>query len=383
MPGALKEALRNIRRRRIRTVLTVLGISIGIIALTVMGSLSEFINRMVQVTLEDARGVVQVNPKFAFGPPGSGAISLETQEQIRNMPEVDKVMPFVVTALGGLGGTAEEEGALSGLVGFPPQDTAERFRNIELESGTYLLPGDTDGILLGHNLAIKYDLRVGDTVNFRGFNFWVRGIFRPYEGLFVNSSAIASLETVRRIAVLSPQAVVLSVIPRPGIDAEDLAGKISQQADDVRVISPRKAEEEANRSLLIFSAMVVGLAVISLVVGGVATVNTMIMAISERTREIGLKKAIGAPDRAILFEYVTEATVIGTIAGSVGLIAGIVATFFLNRLTDSQFGLEIFRVTPRLSVLAVLFAAVLGALAGLFPALRAARLDPVKALRTE
>lgn len=72
----LKEAILNINRRRVRTFLTVLGISIGIIALTVMGSLSEFINRMVQVTLEDARGIVQVNPKFAFGPPGRLRISL-------------------------------------------------------------------------------------------------------------------------------------------------------------------------------------------------------------------------------------------------------------------------------------------------------------------
>lgn len=383
MSGTLKEALRNISRRRVRTVLTVLGISIGIVALTVMGSLSEFINRMVQVTLQDARGVVQVNPKFAFGPPGTGTISLETQEKIRALPEVARVMPFVVTALGGLGGTAEDEGALSGLIGFPPEDTGDRFKNVELESGTYLPPGDTNGILLGHNLAVKYGLRPGDTANFRGFDFVVRGVFKPYEGLFVNSSAIAPLETVRHMAALSPQAVVLSVMPKPGVDAEALAGTISQQGSDIRVVSPQKAEEEANRDLLIFSAMVVGLAVISLVVGGVATVNTMIMAISERTREIGLKKAIGAPDRAILFEYVTEATVIGFIAGSVGLIVGIVAAFFLNQLTASQFGLEIFRITPRLSLLAVLFAVFLGALAGLFPALRAARLDPVKALRTE
>lgn len=383
MPGVFKEALRNINRRRVRTFLTVLGISIGIIALTVMGSLSEFINRMVQVTLEDARGVVQVNPKFSFGPPGTGTISLETQDKIKQMPEVDRVVPFVVTALGGLGGTAAEEGAVSGLAGFQPEDTPERFKNAELESGTFLQPGDTNGILLGHNLALKYDLRVGDTANFRGFNFTVRGIFRPYEGFFVNNSAVAPIDTVRRIAALTPQAVVLSVIPRPDVDAEDLANKISEQADDIRVVSPQRAEAEANRNLLIFSAMVVGLAIISLVVGGVATVNTMIMAISERTREIGLKKAVGAPDRAILFEYVTEATVIGFIAGFVGLAVGIIATYFLNRLTNSQFGLEIFRVTPRLSALAVLFAAVLGALAGFFPALRAARLDPVKALRTD
>lgn len=378
----IREAFRNIMRRRLRSFLTVFGISIGITALTVMGSLSEFINRMVQVQLDDARGMVNVQAKFSFGPPGSGAIALEAQEKIRNIPEVKKVLPWVVTALGGLGGT-EEQGTLSGLVGFPPEETAERFKKMELDSGSYLEAGDTNAILIGHALALKYNLNVGDTANFRGENFRVKGIFQPYEGLFINGSVIAPLDTVRRLAMLTPQAVQLTAVPKEGVDAEDLAQTISDQVADVKVLSPRATEQEARSHLLIFTAIVLGLAIISLVVGGVATINTMVMAISERTREIGLKKAVGAPDTTILLEYVTEASVMGVIAGLLGLVVGITATVFLNRLTDNQFGLEIFRVTARLSLFAVAFAVFLGAAAGFFPALRAARLNPVDALRTE
>lgn len=378
----IREAFRNIGRRRLRTLLTVFGISIGITALTVMGSLSEFINRMVEVQLEDARGLVDVQPKFSFGPPGSGSIPLETQEKIRNTPGVNKVIPWVVTALGGLGGS-EEQGTFSGLVGFPPEETAARFRNMELESGSYLAEGDTNAILVGHALALKYDLEAGDEANFRGENFRVKGIFQPYEGLFINGSVIAPLDTVRRLAMLSPQAAQLTIVPDAGVSAEELAQTISAEVSDVKVMSPQAAEQQARDHLLIFTAIVLGLAIISLVVGGVATINTMVMAISERTREIGLKKAVGAPNRAILLEYMTEASIMGLIAGLLGLVAGIVATIFLNRLTDSQFGMEIFRVTVRLSLFSVVFAAFLGAAAGFFPALRAARLNPVEALRTE
>ena len=227
------------------------------------------------------------------------------------------------------------------------------------------------------------DLQTGDLVNFRGYDFVVKGVFKPYEGLYVNNSAIAPIDTVRRIALLPPQAVVLNVIPRQGIDPEELAQKIGAENPDIKALSPKAAEEQASRGTIIFTAIVLGLAIISLVVGGVATVNTMVMAISERTREIGLKKAIGAPDRAILLEYVTEAAIIGLIAGIVGLLVGIAATIGLNHLTDAQFGVQIFRVTPRLAALAVAFAVGLGALAGVLPAARAARLDPVKALRTQ
>jgi len=377
-----REALRNINRRRVRTVLTVLGISIGIIALTVMGSLSEFMNRMVEVSIQDAREIINVQPKFSLGAPGSGTISLDTQERIRKMPDVEKAIPFVVTALGGRDST-DDQSAFSGMAGFPPEDTAFRFRNVELQSGSFLDAGDTTAIIIGNGLALKYNLDVGDIVNFRGQDFLVKGIFKPYEGMYVNNSAIVPIDTVRRISLLPPEAVVLNVIPKEGADSEAIAATINEENPDVKALSPKAAEEQASRGTIIFTAIVLGLAIISLVVGGVATVNTMVMAISERTREIGLKKAIGAPDRAILFEYVTEAAIIGLIAGIVGLAVGIAATVGLNILTTSQFGIQIFRVTVRLSVLALVFAVCLGALAGLFPAYRAARLDPVKALRTQ
>lgn len=379
----LIEALRNIRRRKVRTFLTVLGIAIGIIALTVMGSLAELINRLVEVQLEDARGIITVEPKFSLGPPGSGNISIESQEGIAANPDVKKVIPFTVTLLGGIDGTEEQEGTLSAMVGFPPEETEERFGNVELASGNYLTAGETATLLLGHKLADKYDLQVGDVANFRGIDFTIKGIFKPYEGFFVNDAAVAPLATVQQIGLLRPESVALQVIPQEDADIESLAESIDEAFDDVNVTSPKAAEEQAQRSLIIFSAIVVGLAVISLVVGGVATINTMVMAISERRREIGLKKAVGAPDRAILLEYVTEAAVIGLIAGICGVIIGIIVTVVLNSVTEEQFGLEIFRVTVRLSLFSIAFAVFLGAVAGFFPALRAARLDPVKALRTE
>jgi putative ABC transport system permease protein len=121
--------------------------------------------------------------------------------------------------------------------------------------------------------------------------------------------------------------------------------------------------------------------VLALVIGGLSVVNTMIMAVTERVREIGLKKAVGAHTGHVLREYLAEAVLIGFLGGAIGYLLGLGLTNLLNALGRAS-NLELFLVTPALTALALGFAVALGALAGVIPAFRAARLDPVTALRT-
>ena len=131
----------------------------------------------------------------------------------------------------------------------------------------------------------------------------------------------------------------------------------------------------------IFTAITTAAAVLALVIGGLSVVNTMIMAVTERFREIGLKKAVGAHTGHVLREYLTEATLIGFLGGAIGYALGVALTNLLN-LAGKSSNLELFLITPKLSAIALGFAVALGALAGSIPAFRAARLDPVRALRT-
>jgi len=166
------------------------------------------------------------------------------------------------------------------------------------------------------------------------------------------------------------------------VDMEELAQRIGDEVPGVRVISPREAEKQISQFSLIFNAILLGIGFIALIVGGLSIINTMVMSVSERVQEIGLKKAIGAETRSILSEYLLESSLIGLLGGLTGMVLGVAAIVLLNRATASS-NVTVFAVTPTVVVGPVLFAVLLGTLAGVFPALRAARLRPVEALRED
>ena len=134
--------------------------------------------------------------------------------------------------------------------------------------------------------------------------------------------------------------------------------------------------------MAVFNSIIFGVALISLLIGGLSVVNTMTMSVSERTREIGIRKAIGASSAAVVRQFVGEAAVIGFTGGAVGLALGAFIVVALNT-AGAQSGNEMFLVTGRLAAGSVLFSLVLGVIAGIYPAVHAANLNPVRALRYE
>ena len=141
-------------------------------------------------------------------------------------------------------------------------------------------------------------------------------------------------------------------------------------------------DQQVGSTTLIFNAIIVGVAVISLVVGGLSVINTMAMSVTERTREIGIKRAIGGSRRRIIRELVAEAGVIGVIGGVIGLALGAIVVFLANEAGRAS-GTILFDLTLSTAAFAVGFSTILGMIAGIVPAWSAARLDPVQALRYE
>jgi putative ABC transport system permease protein len=166
-------------------------------------------------------------------------------------------------------------------------------------------------------------------------------------------------------------------------ELDQTASRINQQVSGVKATKPSDIVNAFKASSVVFTAIVTAAALLALVIGGLSVVNTMFMAVAERVREIGLKKAVGATTSNIMGEFLTEATFVGLLGGLIGFGLGALIVFVKNQyFTPADQG-AIFLITPRLTIFAIVFATVLGAVAGVLPAWRAARLDPVIALRNE
>lgn len=373
------EVLRNLGRHKLRTGLTTFGIIIGIFALTVMGSMTEYFNTMLDNALDYGGSSIGVTANTREG---AKPLSASTVRRLRRLPGVREVIPTLVDTLEKM-----ESGVQFGppdmIYALPPELSATDFAPLTLRQGRWLQRGDTYQAVIGHKIAHHRSLGVGDAIEWREEAFTVVGIMEE-TGTMPDQMCVVPLDIARRILKLPSVIMSIDVLPADPAQAEALSELIEDKVGGVEATSLKENIAQIKQQLAVFNVIMLSGALMAAVVGGLAVINTMIMSVNERTREIGVKKAVGATDLDIVKEYLVEAAVIGVLGGVLGLASGVGMARLLNlSAAQSLGGTEIFTVTPRLAMLALLFAVGLGSFGGLYPAWRAARLDPVEALRAE
>jgi putative ABC transport system permease protein len=257
-----------------------------------------------------------------------------------------------------------------------------------------LVPGDGE-VVLGSQVARFFAVGAGATVTVRGTSFRVAGVLEPTltgpdsfvfmpfataERLLIDSEPLLRRLVMVPGAHLLPIATAAAVFWQPGEDPEAVAARIRARLTSVSVVSPVDAAGQLDRALLFLNGTIVGSAIVGLLVASLAVTNTMFTAVVERRREIGLRRVVGATRRQVIAHLVREAAALGVVGSVVGLAVGTGVAHALNVLTERA-GASVFLVTPRLAIAALTFPAVLAALAGLWPAWRAARLAPAEAIR--
>lgn len=414
----LKTALSNLGRHKVRTTLSSVGVTVGILTMVTMLSLGvgvqrEMISNFQSIGLETLtlRPEVEERSLFnQFGEPRRTKLLTPTlADELRARSEVIKVTPriYLPRTMSITLRMDDHEVRIwvwdideeNPTEPFAPPAEAVAGRKMESDEAGHItlstdlleeMDIDDDQALIGQEVELVLHAPRGDTV---AFPFTVVGVLNDRRGVrlgFSDQLAIKSwwyndpklLET-QGYDALTVRTTSLSAATRLLDDLEEQGFEVS---------SMKMMLDMANRGILIMQAMLGSVGLVALLVASLGIANTMIMAVYERTKEIGILKAVGAAPRQIRGLFIVEAALIGLIGGVTGTVGGWLLGLGLNRLIVAIMAwqeitipqnIHFFALSWWLVALALAFATVVGLLAGLYPAARAARLDPLEALRHE
>jgi putative ABC transport system permease protein len=324
-----------------------------------------------------------------------GVLSTRMAQQITPLNGVDVVVPSVSMLL-----SDEVSGVSMGTPSMINGSVANADQGRETfvmhyATGRALLPSDEGNnvAVLGSDLARQKKAKVGDTITLRGVDFKVVGILEPTLTA-PDNSAMVPLVAAQELYVKTLPALVadklntyelatgLTVYPKAGANPETVADEIDAKVSGISTMTGKDFDQQIGAATSMLNAILIGIGLLSLVIGGLSVINTMAMSVAERTREIGIKRAIGASRWRIRREILIESAIIGLIGGMVGLALGWAITTMGND-AGRESSTILFDLTFGTAFSSVAFATILGGIAGFVPAWNASRLDPVTALRYE
>jgi putative ABC transport system permease protein len=394
-------ALRSIRRNLLRSFLTILGIVIGVSAVITMVTLGNGATLAVQNQISSlGTNLLQVRPGQRMGP-GSGGASAPA------FKEADA--EAIATQIGGIAAAAPEARAGTTLVangrnwssstigstnawlitGNWKLAQGREFTDDELRAGSAVcLIGETvRRELYGARPALGEQLRV------KQISCEVVGVLGSKgQGSFGNDQddvVLVPIKTLQRRITGHTRVNTLLVSMMDGSDANRVKASLTQllrerrkladgDEDNFNVLDTKQLADTLSGTTKVMTTLLGAVAAVSLLVGGIGIMNIMLVSVTERTREIGLRLAIGALEREVLLQFLIEAVVLASLGGLVGIVLATGASLALASLMEVPY-----LFNPGVNMLSFLFSAGIGVLFGYFPARRAARMDPIEALRHE
>jgi len=404
---AFIEALESLSGNKLRSGLTVLGIVIGVAAVIAMLA----VGQGAQESITGSISGIGTNLLFVFrGDPGDNVrnpkpLTLGDADALRDQftaPSIEAVAPALqgngVVSFGG-------EQTSPQLFGVTPEYFL--VRNLNLAEGEFIteehMLGRASVVLIGSEVAEALfghaDGVTGETIRIEGQPFRVIGVLETKGGGAFGSednqvivpfttaqSRLIRRSTNDRVDVIFVQAVSGDVVTQA---SEEIATILRSRhrtpvgADDFTVFTQQDLLSTFQSITGILTVFLGGIAGISLLVGGIGIMNIMLVSVTERTREIGLRKALGARRRDILIQFLTESSLLSLIGGIIGIILGWLISFIVGQVAAANETAFTPIVGTDAILLATIFSAAVGLFFGIYPANRAASLEPVEALRYE
>ena len=380
--------LRELASRPLRTFLTVAGIAIGILALTVVGSLAERLQTIVaRSTSLNGDVVFAAIQRSVMLAPDAKARVARAFVQLRALDGVRAAVPEIIVPYET--DNAGRFGPPSLVLGFPAEARTLERSLLSVARGREPESGERRVAVIGPDFGAAQRVELGDVIALQGNSFVVVGVLYKAFTIFDAAVVVPFADGQDLLRQLLPPTLdrlpddpvsAFLVAAKPGSDVSLLARR-SALIDGLAARDPREIAAAVRSTLGIFDAIVFGAALIALLVGAFSVVNTMTIAVSERTREIGIRKAIGATDTDILLTFVGEAAAIGALGGAAGIVLGLAVVAGLDARSAAGGSVQLFAISPNVALGAFTFSVVLSCVAGLIPAFTAARLPPTVALR--
>ncbi|RLE45844.1 hypothetical protein DRJ22_03435 [Candidatus Woesearchaeota archaeon] len=394
---------RNITHRKKRSLLTLVGIFIGIAAVVAMVSLGHGLTHTINEQFEKVGAdkiIVQVKELgFTGGQGMSSQLTIAEKKLINKVSGVKLAAGMIFSAKTVVYNNLQRTNF---IISIPPKpDEAEliiKTSTLEVDEGRLISYKDKNKVMIGHKLAhgnyFKKNIPVGAKVLIGNKEFKVVGLLKRTGDPGFDSSFVMSEADAREIFDNEDKYGWIIAQADKGENPEIVAERIEKKLRKYRHLKKGKEDFTVQTStemiasfnvvLSIVQAIFIGIASISLVVGGVGIMNTMFTSVLERTRDIGIMKAIGARNQDILFIFLLESGFLGLVGGIIGIVLGVSLSKLVEIIATKAIGPVLKAYFPWYLILgALMFSFIVGCLSGLLPAKRASRLNPVDALRYE
>ncbi len=401
-------ALSSIRSNKTRSLLTMVGIIIGVSSVILTVSLGEGIRRQIVnsstasndqlVTVQSGAiahrdedgNITGVNYLAALG---SNTLTPADYESIKKLSEVGTVVPL--STVSGLPTNFDEEPYREATIIATTSDLPTILGQKVLYGGFFSdANSGRNSVVIGKRVAEELfgeNVPLGKLITIRGQDFVVGGIFdefrtNPISAVTdLNKAVFISYPTAKALLETDPSIYQFLILPQSGVTPSQLAAatrtqllKNHGQQEDFTVLQASETDQVARYAVTSASAFIAGIAAISLLVGGIGIMNIMFVSVTERTREIGVRKSLGATNRQIYSQFLTEAAVLSLVGGIIGVGVAVFGNIVVRLVSDLEPV-----ITWQIVVLAVGVSAVVGVVFGTAPAVKAASQDPIESLRYE
>jgi putative ABC transport system permease protein len=397
-------AFKNVRHRGLRSWLTILGVFIGIAAVVALISMGQGLNAAItgQFGALSVDKLTIQNKGTGFGPPGSTVVEKLTEQDIKIIESVNGVNLVIPRLIRVAKVEYNDVATFSYVADMPDNKEAsdaiyETF-TAETAKGKLLEPGDYGKILLGNDYlkseTFGKDIDVGRKIKIEGKEFEVVGILEKSSTFTINLAIMMNHEDLSELLNTGDEYdLLVAQVQNPDqidIVAKEIERKLRNDRhekigeESFSVQTPLQALGSVKTILNIINIIVIGIAAISLFVGGVGIANTMYTSVLERTKEIGVMKAIGARNKDILSIFLIESGLLGLVGGVAGATAGLVGAISVSKVAAQFLGENLFIISISWPLLigAISFSFFVGIVSGILPAFQASKLKIVDALRS-